>query len=82
MDDPAADAPPLPSERPVPAAVRTGCIAVCGFALLPLLYVGSFAILITDSLYEGPILRSLDERTLEFLEYVYWPLIVLYEAFM
>ena len=55
---------------------------VCGLALLPILYVVSFALLLADSLYEGPVLRSLDERALEFLEYVYWPLIVLYEAFL
>lgn len=82
MDDLDADSPPLPRERSAPAFVRTGCIVVCGFALLPILYVVSFALLLADSLYEGPILRSLDERALEFLEYAYWPLIVLYEAFL
>ena len=82
MNDPDADDPPLPHERAAPAFVRTGCIVVCGLAALPILYVVSFALLLADSLYEGPVLRSLDEQVLEFLEYVYWPLIVLYEAFL
>lgn len=80
MDHPDAEAPRLPLERPLPAALRTGCIVVVGLSLLPMLYVGTFAVLIVDSQYEGPILRSLDERTLEALELFYWPLIVVYEA--
>lgn len=82
MLDPDADAPPLPQEPPAPpAALRAGCIAVCGLGLLPVLYVGSFALLVLDERFEGPFLRSLDERSIEIVVVIYWPLIWLYEAF-
>lgn len=83
MNHPDADAPPLPNERTAsPAVAKVGCLIASCSALLPLLYVGSFAVLLADSRYKGPILRSLDRRVLLGLELFYWPLIVLREAFL
>ena len=83
MDAPASDSPSLPNERSAsPAAWQAGCIIACGLALLPILYVGSFAYLFADSLNEWGFCESLDEGTLAALETFYWPLIWLCNSFL
>lgn len=80
MDAPAVESPALPKERSAsPAVWQAGCIVACGVASLPILYVGSFAYLLADSLNEWGLCNSLDERTLAAMEIFYWPLIWLFE---
>lgn len=43
--------------------------------LIPTLYVGSFAYLVADEVHGWGLVRSLDDRTLEVLTVIYWPLI-------
>jgi hypothetical protein len=70
-------APPLPphevSSRPPVAAAA--CCLVAGFALLPLLYVGSFAYLTADAWNNWGVMDSMDQGTVEVLSDFYWPLI-------
>ena len=77
------DEPPLPPERsPPPSTSLAGCAAVGIVALVPLLYVGSFAFLVLDEWYGFGFLDSLDDGTIEMLVVVYWPLIWLHQALL
>lgn len=69
------DFPPLPNERSAPEVARAGCIAACGLALLVLLYVGSYIYLVADVYNGWGLTTSMDEETIDRLEFVYAPLI-------
>lgn len=80
----------LERDPPVPEAVRssrtvdpalTGCFLVlAAFAIPAFVYFGFFAFALMNGWYGWGLLEPwVDERTGEFLEAIYWPLIVLCE---
>ena len=75
-----------PSLPPEPAAslhvAGIGCVVACGLALLPLLYIGSFAYLTFDAWNHWGVMDSLDPRTVETLSAFYAPLIWFCEEFI
>ena len=76
MNDSDVDPTPTPREPVVRSAgSEAGCVVACGLALLPLLYVGSFAYLSVDAWNQWGVFDSLDKRTVDILSYFYWPLI-------
>jgi hypothetical protein len=62
--------------------MAAGCVVACGLALLPVLYVGSFAFLVADDWFGWGVYQTFDDRTTEVLEVVYGPLIWLYIGIM
>ena len=84
MDAPDVASPPLPTE-PGPSRGSSAivvCVTAIFLLLPPLLYVGSFVLLVLDEEYDGLILKSLDERTIDLVVTVYWPLIWFCETFL
>lgn len=65
-------APPLPKDRSVS---QLGCIIACGLAILPILYVGSFAILFLVEWFGWGFGASIGEDASEALTVFYWPMI-------
>lgn len=60
------------------SASQAGCVAACGFAFLPILYVGSFGLFYLDAWFEWGYAASLDKGTRDDLHIFFWPLIWLY----
>lgn len=76
MARPPADSPSFPSERFAQLAVaRAGGIIALGLSLLAVLYVGSYAVLLVGDVYDWDVVERMDERVLEVVQFVYWPLI-------
>ena len=73
----------LPPPRDVRAPrsfVGAGCAFGLCLALLPVLYVGSFAYLYADAQNRWGLMASVDKRTFDFFHDVYWPLIWVWQG--
>ena len=78
MTAPDADRPPPNPESTASHSVRrAGCAIVSVLALLPLLYLGSFALLFADVWFGWGLGASLDSQTVDVINVIYWPLILL-----